>query len=59
MLQRVLILFNFVFKLIKYTMSNLENWLTPEVEVYSVAEETKGAGGGGPDFGSELSGMPG
>jgi hypothetical protein len=49
-------LFNFVFKLIKYTMSNLENWLTPEVEVYSVAEETKGAGGGGPDFGSELSG---
>jgi len=37
-------------------MNNLENWITPEVEVYSVAEETKGAGDGGPDFASEISG---
>ena len=36
-------------------MNSLESWLTPEVEVFSVAEETKGAGGGGPDFGSEIS----
>ena len=39
-------------------MNNLENWLTPEVEVFSVAEETKGAGDGGTDFRSEMS-IPG
>jgi hypothetical protein len=31
-----------------------ENWITPEITVLSVKEETLGQGGGGPDFGSEL-----
>jgi len=32
-----------------------ESWIKPEISVLSVKEETLGLGGGGPDFGSELS----
>jgi len=32
-----------------------ETWIKPEIDVLSVAEITQGLGGGGPDFGSELS----
>jgi hypothetical protein len=32
-----------------------ESWIKPEITVVSIAEETQGLGGGGPDFGSELS----
>jgi len=32
-----------------------ESWIKPEITVISVTEVTQGSGGGGPDFGSELS----
>jgi hypothetical protein len=32
-----------------------EDWIKPEITVVSVTEETQGNGGGGTDFGSELS----
>ena len=32
-----------------------ESWIKPEITLIPVSEETQGQGGGGPDFGSELS----
>lgn len=32
-----------------------ETWSKPELLVMSISENTLGLGGGGPDFGSELS----
>jgi len=32
-----------------------ENWIKPEITILSVKEETLGLGGGGSDFGSEIS----
>ena len=37
----------------------METWITPDAEIYSVSEETKGNGGGGTDFASETSDLKG
>ena len=37
----------------------METWITPDAEIYSVSEETKGNAGDGTDFASEASDLKG
>ncbi len=37
------------------TIENAEVWVKPEIKISQIKEETLGGGGGGTDFGSEIS----